>query len=283
MPSLADAEIEDQMKVARKEWQDTVVQAKGAASDADLPPGVSRRDFTKWKEQQAVAARRRLAELEDRLGRLQMLRTKLARMKANADDTVQQSHETLGPQGNVMTLPGQAEQSRLQKTEPSAKLGAVNVMGVSQWSTLEDIEGDPDSPVRNDELADDEVPPGQHTRMPAYLPPYRTGMAPPFTPGMSGLRKIIRDEMTAVVSQVVDSRMQKSFDGHLDDTRNCRLPCDLLITTHEYIRVGLAFYSLDLRANVILPSTAIDRTGSLRASSRAQTCIVCCILLLCLT
>ena len=87
---LAEAEIEDQMKAAQKEWRETVQNTRGIDSDAQLPAGVSRHDFTKWKEQQAVAARRRLSQLEERLQRLQLLRNKLVQMKSNALDTVQQ-------------------------------------------------------------------------------------------------------------------------------------------------------------------------------------------------
>ena len=224
--SLADAEIEDQMKAAKKEYQDTVNAARGP--EPALPPGVSRHDFTKWKEQQAVAARRRLAELEDRLQRLQLLRTKVAKMKANADDTLLQTDTALGQSfartsdhhAGSWTLPGQAQppqqkqqqqQQQQQQPGPPAKLGALNASGDAQWTTLEDVDGDLDSPARNAEPADDEVPAGEHTRMPAYLPPpHQPGMAPPFTPGMSGLRKIIRDEMNAVVSEVVTHQLHSS-------------------------------------------------------------------------
>ena len=206
MSSLAHAEIDDQMTVAKKEYQDTISQAQNAGGDANLPPGVSRHDFTKWKEQQAVAARRRLAELEERLQRLQLLKTKLSRMKANADDTVQRSDATIGATQSVnFSLPGQT-----QHKQNSSPLKATNAASGAQWAAVEDVDGDPDSPIGNDQEADDEVPPGEHTRMAAYLPPYQPGMAPPFTPGMSGLRKIIRDEMTSVIDLVVNDRMLKS-------------------------------------------------------------------------
>lgn len=204
MTSLADAEIDDQVKAAKREWQETVTQAKEAGNDqTNLPPGVSRHDFTKWKEQQAVAARRRLAELEERLQRLQMLRSKLARMKANADETLQRSDVVLGS-GH---LPGQPQ----HKHNGTAKLGTMSATGNSQWTTLEDVGGYLDSSVRNGEDADDEVPLGAHARMPAYLPPHQ-GMAPPFTPGLSGMRKIIRDEMTQVVTQVLQDRLGKRYE-----------------------------------------------------------------------
>jgi hypothetical protein len=213
-PSLADAEIEDEMKAAKREYEATLPAARGTDPEPALPPGVSRHDFNKWKEQQAVAARRRLAELEDRLQRLQLLRTKIATMKATADDTLLRTDAALGqsfarapnnPGGGSWTLPGQVQtQPRRQQPGPQAKLGALNASGDVEWTTLEDVDDDLDSPAHNTAPADDEVPAGKHSRMPPYVaPPYQPGMAPPFTPGMSGLRQIIRDEMNAVVSQVV--------------------------------------------------------------------------------
>jgi len=220
MTSLADAEIDDQVKAAKREWQEMVTQAKDAGNDqTNLPPGVSRHDFTKWKEQQAVAARRRLAELEERLQRLQMLRSKLARMKANADDTLQRSDAVLGG-GH---LPGQPQ----HKHNGTAKLGTMSATGNSQWTTLEDVGGYLDSSVRNGEDADDEVPLGAHTRMPAYLPPHQHGMAPPFTPGLSGMRKIIRDEMTQVVTQVLQDRL-----GKRSEKEEPGLQCLVLLLLH---------------------------------------------------
>jgi hypothetical protein len=225
-PSLADAEIEDEMKAANKEYQANLTVARGTGPEPALPPGVSRHDFNKWKEQQAVAARRRLAELEDRLQRLQLLRTKIATMKATADDTLLRTDAALGqsfarapnnPGGGSWTLPGQVQtQPRRHQPGPPAKLGALNASGDVEWTTLEDVDDDLDSPAHNTAPADDEVPAGKHSRMPPYVaPPYQPGMAPPFTPGMSGLRQIIRDEMNAVVSQVVATAI--TSDQHRAD------------------------------------------------------------------
>lgn len=158
-----------------------------------------------------VAARRRIAELEERLQRLQLLKTKLSRMKANADDTMQRKDATFGATQSVhFSLPGETQPHHKHNLSPHRTLQATNAASGAQWATVEEMDGDPDSPTRNDEEADDEVPSGAHTRMAAYLPPYQPGMVPPFTPGMSGLRKIIRDEMTSVIDLVVNDRMLKS-------------------------------------------------------------------------
>ena len=202
---LAEAEIEDQMKAAQKEWRETVQNTRGIDSDAQLPAGVSRHDFTKWKEQQAVAARRRLSQLEERLQRLQLLRNKLHEMKSNALDTVQQSSDTLGPSSATMVhtvkwnLPGETEKSQ---PGPPALLSKMNAAGGAQWSTLQDVgDDDPDSPIRN-EGGDDERSLTFQTRQAASLLP-SAHLPPPFTPGLSGLRQIIRDEMNTVVTQAV--------------------------------------------------------------------------------
>ena len=190
---LAEAEIADQMQAARQEWQGTVAAVQGPGAAA--PPGVSRHDFNKWKDQQAEAARNRLGELEERLQRLQLLRSKLSQMKANAEDTVARSNQY---QAKHTAAHAHGEGSPAQRPlpgQPSAvqsQFSTVKAAGNSQWSTIEDIDGD----------LDEDVPAGAHTRMPAYLPPHQHGMAPPFTPGMSGLRKIIRDEMTCAVNDM---------------------------------------------------------------------------------
>jgi hypothetical protein len=171
--SLADAEIDEEIKAAKKEYH-AIVNA--ARSEPALPPGMSRHDFTTWKEQQAMAARRRLTELEDRLQRLQMLRTKLTRMKANSHNTV------LAPGGGSWTLPGQVHQT--QQPGPTAKLGEMNASG--DEGTTQYFDDDPDSSARNAE-------------------PYQ----PPFTPGMSGLRTIIRDEVALGVRKIIRYKSNK--------------------------------------------------------------------------
>jgi hypothetical protein len=204
MKPLAHAEIEVRMKAAEKEHQDNAALFPEPA----LPQGMSHHDLKEWKEQQGVAARRRLAELADRIQQLQGLRTTLGRMKANTDNTL--LHSPLGR----WTLPGQP-QPQQQQPVPPAKLGALNVSGDGQWSILEVLDGDLDSPARNAEPADDEVPVGKHTRLPAYLPPpYQPGIAPPLSPSVSGLRMIIRDEMNAVVSEVVTHQSHNSNTSH---------------------------------------------------------------------
>ena len=211
--SLAEAEIADQMESAKQEKHATSAQANAVQSETKPPLGVSRRDFAKWKEQQATAARQRLSELDQRLQRLQMLRSKLSQMKANADLTAAQSDRTLGDIGAAAAktfgqerqfLPGQPDLPTQNQSH------TTNAAGNAQWSTFEDADGDLDSPDRRDGDDDEEIPSGNYTRMPAYLqPPYQPGMPPPFTPGFSGLRKIIRDEMAVVVSQVVDGSSKK--------------------------------------------------------------------------
>jgi hypothetical protein len=206
MKPLAHAEIEGRMKAAEKEHQDTAALFPEPA----LPPGMSDHDLKEWKEQQGVAARRRLAELADRIQQLQGLRTTLGRIKANADNTLLHTDSPLGP----WTLPGQPQPQQHQPLPP-AKVGALNVSGDAQWSILEDLDGDLDSPARNAEPADYEVPVGKYTRLPAYLPPpYQPGMAPPLSSSMSGLRMIIRDEMNAVVSEVVTHQSHSSNTSH---------------------------------------------------------------------
>ena len=175
--SLADAEIEEEIKAAKKEYQAIVNAARVTGSE--LPPGMSRHDLTTWKEQQALAARMRLAELEDRLQRLQMLRTKLARMKANADDTL------LAPCGGSWTLPGQVQPQKTQQPGTTAKLGTMNASG-EEGTTQYFDEDDPDSPARNAE-------------------PYQ----PPFTPGMSGLRTIVRDQVALGMRKIVRYKSNK--------------------------------------------------------------------------
>ena len=203
---LAHAEIEGRMKAAEKEHQDNAALFPEPA----LPPGMSDHDLKEWKEQQGVAARRRLAELADRIQQLQGLRTTLGRIKANADNTLLHTDSPLG----LWTLPGQPLPQQ-QQPLPPAKLGALNVSGDAQWSMLEDLDGDLDSPGRNAEPADDEVPVGKHTRLPAYLPPpYQPGMAPPLSSSVSGLCMIIRDEMNAVVSEVVAHQSHSSNTSH---------------------------------------------------------------------
>jgi hypothetical protein len=215
---LAEVEIEDQVKAAKKEWQETVASTKSMESDAQLPAGVSRQDFTKWKEQQAVAARRRLSQLEDRLQRLQLLRNKLAQMKAAGLDTMQQTNTNFGSRGGAImgqsvkwNLPGETV---LEPPEPGppAQLGTMRAAGDAQWTTLEDDDGDLDSPTRHDGDDGNGFPtfaPRQRANLGAG-PDAPAHMAPPFTPGLSGLRQIIRDEMNTVVSQVVKEGMAHS-------------------------------------------------------------------------
>jgi hypothetical protein len=205
MKPLAHAEIEGRMKAAEKQHQDNAALFPEPA----LPPGMSDHDLKEWKEQQGVAARRRLAELADRIQQLQGLRTTLGKIKANADNTLLHTDSPLG----LWTLPGQP-QLQQQQPLPPAKLGALNVSGDAQWSMLEDLDGDLDSPARNAEPADDEVPVGKHTRLPAYLPPPYQPMAPPLSSSVSGLCMIIRDEMNAVVSEVVAHQSHSSNTSH---------------------------------------------------------------------
>ena len=198
-----------------------------------LPAGVSPEAMTKWKEREATAARRRLSELEDRLDRLHRMRSKLAQLKSNADPSADvQTHGThpgygaAGP-GNWgrQNLPGQPDQALEKKIEPINAQGSLllenNIItsGSAQWSTFEDADGDLDSPeakspqrenadggrnmamakssMHPEEVDVEEIPLGDNNRMPSYSqPPYQPGMAPPFTPGFSVLRRIIRDEMS---------------------------------------------------------------------------------------
>ena len=207
---LAEAEVNDQLKAARKEWQETVEDAKVTDSTTRLPAGVSRHDFTKWKEQQAVAARRRLAQLEERLQRLQLLRNKLSQMKANASFGT--SNATM-MQSVKFNLPGETDQ-----TQPlPALLGTVNASGGAQWSTLEDVGGNPDSPVRNDGggVSNESF----RARLPANLVGPPAQIPPPFTPGFSGLRQIIRDEVSEAVKEGLGR--SKVVEWDVDEEETC--------------------------------------------------------------
>jgi len=158
------------------------------------------------------AAKERLMELEDRLRRLEQMRSKISgMMKGSASRRESESLQTQHGKADRIrwSLPGVTEPTRQAGHQHhdhsvSAKLGARYASGEAEWSRLEDLDGDVSMCQGVD--GEEDGTSRDDTNLPAYLKAPPNGMvpAPPFTPGLSGLRKVIREEVSTVVAEALN-------------------------------------------------------------------------------
>ena len=256
--SLVHAEIDDQMVAAKEEIRETMAQARDESS-MSLPSGVSRHDFEKWKQQKADALRRKCLELEDRLQRLQLLKAKISKMKENGEDTIQMSNATLSAKN--------ATYGRNQAIETETYIPrevAWNLPGQTQEMTIEDFDDDMDVPLGDVAHANYMATPGHRRRMPLYAPPqeeHDMARVAPFTPGMSGLRKIIHDEVTTSISGFVSQFMREN--KHVGEDPNVETGLSLPLSFSFSFSLSL---SLSLSLSTSLP-LSLSRSLSLPLSN----------------
>eukprot|EP00277_Geminigera_cryophila_P021647 CAMPEP_0179469026 /NCGR_PEP_ID=MMETSP0799-20121207/49819_1 /TAXON_ID=46947 /ORGANISM="Geminigera cryophila, Strain CCMP2564" /LENGTH=308 /DNA_ID=CAMNT_0021275351 /DNA_START=40 /DNA_END=963 /DNA_ORIENTATION=- len=83
--SVAQDEIAEQINSIKVEWKETV---DAMHSTAQAPPGMSRADFKEWKQLHQQKAKFRMADLEERLKRLQLLEARLKVVRGKTADYI---------------------------------------------------------------------------------------------------------------------------------------------------------------------------------------------------
>jgi hypothetical protein len=143
--------------------------------DRHVPTTKSYGDHDKWEEQNAERSRRRLSALEERLERIEQLKARLSMVRAtngNMERKPQTPHACL-------TLPGQCQQTTVTTIKDVHDMDLM----CTDFCDQTDFSG--------------KVTPDHH-RPTTY---YRTT---PFTPNMSGLRTIIREEVAQTFTRLIN-------------------------------------------------------------------------------
>ena len=171
------------MEPDNKEWQ---------APGNHVPKTKSSGDHDKWEEQKAEMSRRRLSDLEERLERIEKLKARLSRVRAKHGDMEKKPQTPHACLTLPRHLPGQCEQT-IQDVEN------VDFDRSRDFFNKTDFRGDatPD-----------------HHRPETY---YRNAS---FTPNMSGLRTIIREEVAHTFTRLMnpDLRGQLTLQKRVQST-----------------------------------------------------------------
>ena len=169
MADIAQEEITKQIAHIKEEWQATSEEMAAEELDVNaVPEGMTRTDFRQWKAEQAARAKQRLLELEERLQRLQLLDSKMRKLKGSSTE--------MGASAASAGLPGAPEiASTLTASMPP---GFLNVATYNPQGALSSVSPHADL-------------------LSAGIPAAAAGSVPrPVTPGT--IRKIIREEMATV-------------------------------------------------------------------------------------
>lgn len=144
-------------------------------------------DHDKWEEQNAERSRRRLSDLEERLERIEQLRARISRVSATNGD-MKRKPQTPHP---CLTLPGQCQQT-IQDVED------VDLDRSRDFCNRTDFRG---------KVTPDNRPKTYHRNA-------------PFTPNMSGLRTIIREEVAHTFTKLInpDLRGQLTVQKRVQST-----------------------------------------------------------------